>query len=99
MSYIKADKVLPKELIEAIQHYIDGKSIYIPTKQKQAWGNGTSAKAYFRERNERIFDAYQSGASRRELSLRFALSEKSIQRILREQNKRHNDLNNGEEIP
>ena len=87
MSYIKADQVLPKELIEAIQHYIDGKSIYIPTKHKQAWGNGTSAKAFFQERNRRIYDAWLSGVSQKELSLRFALSEKSIQRILREQNK------------
>ena len=87
MSYIKADQVLPKELIEAIQHYIDGKSIYIPSKQKQAWGNGTSAKAFFQDRNQRIYDAWLSGASQKELSLRFALSEKSIQRILREQNR------------
>lgn len=87
MSYIKADQVLPKELIEAIQQYIDGKSIYIPSKQKQAWGNGTSSKAFFQERNERIYDAWLSGASQKELSLRFALSEKSIQRILREQNR------------
>ncbi len=87
MSYIKADRVLPKELIEAIQHYIDGKSIYIPSKQKQAWGNGTSAKAFFQDRNQRIYDAWQSGASQKELSLRFALSEKSIQRILRQQNR------------
>ena len=87
MSYIKADRVLPKELIEAIQHYIDGKSIYIPSKQKQAWGNGTSAKAFFQDRNQRIYDAWLSGASQKELSLRFALSEKSIQRILRQQNR------------
>lgn len=99
MSYIKADQVLPKELIEAIQQYIDGKSIYIPSKQKQAWGNGTSSKAFFQERNERIFDAYRSGASRRELSLLFALSEKSIQRILREQAKRYDYLNNGRKTP
>ena len=87
MSYIKADQVLPKELIEAIQQYIDGKSIYIPSKQKQAWGNGTSSKAFFQERNRRIYDAWLSGVSQKELSLRFALSEKSIQRILRQQNK------------
>ena len=87
MSYIKADRVLPKELIEAIQHYVDGKSIYIPSKQKQAWGNGTSSKAFFQERNERIYDAWRSGVSQKELSLRFALSEKSIQRILRERNR------------
>ena len=87
MSYIKADQVLPKELLEAIQQYIDGKSIYIPTKQKQAWGNGTSSKAFFQERNRRIYDAWLSGVSQKELSFRFALSEKSIQRILRQQNK------------
>ena len=87
MSYIKADRVLPKELIEAIQHYVDGKSIYIPSKQKQAWGNGTSSKAFFQDRNQRIYDAWLSGASQKELSLRFALSEKSIQRILRERNR------------
>ncbi|MBR0205337.1 MAG: hypothetical protein IJQ45_01195 [Clostridia bacterium] len=92
MSYIKADKVLPKELIEAIQHYIDGKSIYIPSKQKQAWGNGTSAKAFFQDRNQRIYDAWQSGVSQKELSLRFALSEKSIQRILRQQNKKDHPI-------
>ena len=88
MSYIKAEDILPRELIEAIQQYIDGKSIYIPSKQKQAWGDGTSSRAFFRERNERICDAHRHGASLRELSLCFALSEKSIQRILREQ-KRH----------
>ena len=35
MSYIKAENVLPQELIEAIQQYVDGKLIYIPCKEKQ----------------------------------------------------------------
>lgn len=30
MSYISAEEVLPKELIETIQQYVSGKSIYIP---------------------------------------------------------------------
>ncbi len=29
MSYIKAENVLPQELIETIQQYVDGKLIYI----------------------------------------------------------------------
>lgn len=37
MSYIKAENVLPQELIETIQQYVDGKLIYIPCKEKQAW--------------------------------------------------------------
>ena len=83
MSYIRADEILPKELLEAIQQYVDGKVIYIPRKEKQAWGSGTSAKAFFRERNEKIRKAYQNGISTKELSRTFSLSEKSIQRILR----------------
>ena len=83
MSYIRADEILPKELLEAIQQYVDGKVIYIPRKEKQEWGSGTSAKEYFRERNEKIYVAYQNGVSVKELSFRFSLSEKSIQRILR----------------
>jgi hypothetical protein len=32
MSYIKAEYVLPQELLELIQQYIDGDYIYIPRK-------------------------------------------------------------------
>ena len=45
MSYIRADEILPKELLEAIQQYADGKVIYIPRKEKQEWGSGTSARS------------------------------------------------------
>lgn len=35
MSYISAEDILPKELIETIQQYVSGKSIYIPCKEKK----------------------------------------------------------------
>ena len=85
MSYIRAEEILPKELLETIQQYVDGQIIYIPKKEKQEWGSGSSAKEFFRERNERIFQAWQKGISEDELSRRFSLSRKSIQRILRSQ--------------
>ena len=85
MSYIRADEILPKELLETFQQYVDGQIIYIPKKEKQEWGSGSSAKEFFRERNERIFQAWQKGISEDELSRRFSLSRKSIQRILRSQ--------------
>ncbi|CAI3255069.1 hypothetical protein [Enterococcus cecorum] len=50
MGYIRAENVLPQELIETIQQYVDGKLIYIPCKEKQEWGTTTSAKVFFRER-------------------------------------------------
>ena len=85
MSYIRADEILPRELFAAIQQYVDGQLIYIPRKEKQAWGSSTSAKEFFRERNERIYQAFLEGISEEELSRRFSLSRKSIQRILRNQ--------------
>jgi len=33
MSNIKAEEILPKELLETIQQYVDGQLIYIPCKE------------------------------------------------------------------
>lgn len=85
MSYRKAEEILPRELIEAIQQYVDGESIYIPSKEKQDWGAKSDAKRFFRERNESIYEGALRGMRPLELALRYSLSEKSIQRILREQ--------------
>lgn len=30
MSHVRAEEILPRELIETIQQYVSGKSIYIP---------------------------------------------------------------------
>lgn len=85
MSYIKAEDILPQELIEEIQKYVDGRNIYIPCKEKQDWGSRTDTRQFFRERNRRIYESYKQGMRSRELASSFALSEKSIQRILRDQ--------------
>ena len=85
MRYIRADEILPPELLEALQQYIDGQLIYIPSKEKQKWGSGTASRKYYCERNRKIFLKWKAGTSTEELSLRFSLSEKSIQRILRQQ--------------
>ena len=43
MGYRRAEEILPMEVIEIIQRYVDGESIYIPKKaeNRQAWGSGT----------------------------------------------------------
>lgn len=51
MSYIRAEEVLPKELIETIQQYVNGKAIYIPSVSKEAWGSYTDTKQYLSARN------------------------------------------------
>lgn len=86
MSYIKADEILPEEVVELIQQYVDGVSIYIPRKAgcRLAWGCRTAYKEELRLRNERIRCEYAQGTDVRRLARRYHLSEKSIRRILRE---------------
>jgi len=55
MRYIRADEILPSELLEAIQQYVDGQLIYIPSKEKHKWGSGTASRKYYCERNRKIF--------------------------------------------
>lgn len=86
MGYIKAEKILPKEIIEIIQTYIDGESIYIPRKENERtpWGNNTTIKEELENRNIAIYKDYKTGKSVAELAEMFYLSQKSIQRILRQ---------------
>ena len=87
MSYIKAEEILPEELIRRIQEYADGVYIYIPRKPgtRHPWGQETNYKAELTARNERIRKDYAAGAGIALLSRKFHLSEKSIRRILQKQ--------------
>lgn len=79
---------LPEELIRQIQEYVDGKVIYIPKKasNKKCWGENTDTKQYLAQRNSLICSDYQDGVSIKALSEKYFLSEKSIQRIIRQGN-------------
>lgn len=89
MGYIRAEEILPIEVIELIQQYVDGESIYIPRKEanRLAWGTNTRIKQELLVRNEEICKDYLAGSRIPELACKYFLSEKSIQRILRKQMK------------
>lgn len=84
MCYITAKEVLPKEVIELIQKYVDGEYIYIPRKEnnKREWGAKTSTRGEIKLRNESIYAEYMDGLSRQELAEKYFLSKKSIDRII-----------------
>ena len=86
MSYIKADDVLPQSIIKIIQQYIDGENIYIPKKDgyRVDWGSKTGAKNELRRRNILIYREYMNGEKTSVLASRYFLSDKTIQRIVRE---------------
>lgn len=85
MGYLRAEEVLPKEILDLIQQYVDGQMIYIPRKDgcQRSWGSGTSTKKDLECRNEQIYTAYRSGSTMKELAENYCLAEKSIQRIIR----------------
>lgn len=57
MGYQKAEEILPAEVIELIQRYVDGQAIYIPRipGKRQKWVSGTKIQKELQIRNQRIF--------------------------------------------
>ncbi|HLR35932.1 MAG TPA: CD3324 family protein [Tissierellales bacterium] len=84
MSYKRAEDILPGEIVELIQDYVDGESIYIPRKDnnRRRWGEKTNIRNELYVRNQQIYADYQRGYKTVELAEKYFLSEKSIQRII-----------------
>jgi len=87
LGYHKATDVLPPDVLEKLQDYIDGEYLYIPRKQenRKIWGEDTDTKRIFSERNNQIYEDYLAGMSLHQLADKYFLVEKSIQRIIRQQ--------------
>lgn len=87
MSYIRAEELFPQEMVELLQDYAAGQTVYIPRKpgQRAVWGEKTKFRRELKERNRQIYRRYLEGASTRELAVSFYLSVKSIQRIIRQE--------------
>ncbi len=85
MGYKRAEDVLPQDIIELIQKYVDGECIYIPRLDgmRKEWGSTTSTKSELALRDEQIFSEYLSGFTVLQLAEKYFLSDKSIQRIIR----------------
>ena len=88
MGYIRAADVLPEQLISEIQKYVDGQMLYIPRKceEHSRWGGRSGTREKLEKRDRRIFEEYTAGRSMSDLSKKYYLSEKSIQRIIRKRN-------------
>ena len=84
MRYVKAKNILPNDIIEIIQEYIDGEYIYIPRKNgnEKAWGEKNGTRKDLEHRNKSIYNKYISGVRVKELAQEYYLSENSIRRIV-----------------
>lgn len=90
MGYFKANDILPNEIIEEIQKYIDGELVYIPRKEnsRRKWGSKTGVKKILADRNRNIYQDYLSGMSFDALSDKYYLVPRSIKRIIFQQKKK-----------
>lgn len=86
MSYINAKSVLPSEMIEEIQKYVNGVNLYIP-KVPEASSTCSSYKLELCKRNQEIYELFLQGEKVSELAAKYYLSDKSIYRIIGEKKK------------
>ena len=89
MKYKNANNILPVELIEAIQQYVQGEYIYIPIKDKSVNTVPTEYEVELQRRDRHIYTKALEGVSNKELSVMYSLSESSIRRIIINQRKRY----------
>ena len=87
MSYRKAEEILPAEVLTLVQQYVDGCLIYIPRRgeKHRAWGTDTKTKEKLKLRNLCMYTEYLKGSTVKELADKYFLTEKSVQRIIRDQ--------------
>lgn len=89
MKYVKANKVLPQEIIELLQEYVDGEYLYVPRKSEnqKAWGEKNGTRNSLKTRNNEIFNKYCTGVSVARLAEEYFLSEQSVRRIISKERK------------
>ncbi len=87
MGYIRAEDVLPSEVLALVQKYVEGQMLYVPKKdfQRKRWGSLSGARSFLKCRNDKIYEEYKAGCDVPDLADNYFLSVKSIQKIIRDQ--------------
>ena len=85
MRYMRAADVLPPDLLEQVQAYIDGEYLYIPRREteRKPWGAANGRKAETLARNLEIYRRYRSGTSVEKLAEIYFLAPKNTEKSLR----------------
>lgn len=89
MKYRKATDVLPAELVDKIQDYIQGEYIYIPRREKKKQNSVTAYQKELQKRDANIYLKVLEGVSKKELAEKYNLSGSSIRRIVVTQRKEY----------
>lgn len=92
MKYKSANAILPKELIETLQQYVQGEYIYIPIKDKGENDELTEYELELQKRDEHIYTRSLEGLDNKRLAKIYNLSESSIRRIIIKQRKGFDEM-------
>jgi len=81
---VKAQTILPEELMREIQKYIQGETIYIPkaATSHAEWGAKSGSRKRIDERNAAIRASFKRGKSASQLADEYFLSMESIKKIV-----------------
>ena len=84
MPYTNAEEVLPPDLLNEVQKYVQGEQIYVPRPgdTRLGWGVKNGTRHMLEKRNSRIKELKHSGWSIMNLADEFNLSPDSIRKIL-----------------
>jgi len=84
LKYINADKVLPEKLIQEIQKYVQGETLYIPKPKTEylQWGTSSGGRRILDRRNDAIRNSFISGSSIQQLAKEYYLSDETIKKIV-----------------
>ncbi|MFJ7746781.1 CD3324 family protein [Peribacillus sp. NPDC097295] len=84
MTYVKATAVLPEALIQEIQKYVQGETIYIPKPDQthHRWGTRSGSRKVIDERNASIKSEFKKGTAIHELAEEHFLSTETIKKII-----------------
>ncbi|NLC44451.1 MAG: hypothetical protein GX783_09245 [Clostridiales bacterium] len=84
MGYKNGKDVLPCELLQELQKYIQGELIYIPKEDntRAKWGENNGTRQLIKKRNQEIHRLYRKGLQVQDLVTRYHLSEDSIRKII-----------------
>lgn len=84
MNYLRADLILPDELLSEIQKYVQDGLIYIPKPKKlhKKWGEVSGSRELIQHRNKEIKEKFQDLNCIEQLAQEYCLSIETIKRIV-----------------
>lgn len=85
MKYQNAGEILPPQLLDIVQDYIQGSYLYIPKRDEYDSAVPTCYQIELQKRNRHIYEKYLSGFSGSQLANLYHLSRSSIRRILQKE--------------